>query len=236
MGFSRNPRCPRDTDGRCLHCTMGDVSARGKRRHLLVRGQLRDLAYQLFPHLPNNTQGHVANVLYSEIRELHKGQDHAFLISVPVVLHTKPLSLIAWHYRNSTATARLITGVPPCNYAATEPWAMACMEALGIIQLKPNESKQTAGQVNHQQAEQLIDSFSALGQIQAELRPHSGFSTELLRTGQGCQQLFERFGVRFLPRPRPADRSIRHTSEGSMQGVSNLRKWPDGSDRQHATW
>ena len=72
MGFSRNPCCPRDADGRCLRCTMEDVTARSKLRHLLVRGQLRDLVHQLFSHLPNNTRGHVANVLYREVRDLHR--------------------------------------------------------------------------------------------------------------------------------------------------------------------
>ncbi len=81
MGFIHNHRCPRDADGRCLHCTMEDVSARSKLRHLLVRGQLRDLIHQLFSHLPQNTQGQVANVFYREARDLHRGQDHAFLIT-----------------------------------------------------------------------------------------------------------------------------------------------------------
>jgi hypothetical protein len=75
----------------------------------------------------------VANVFYRETWDLHRGQDrhHAFLISVPVVLHNKILSLISWHYKN--LTAKLITGVPPSNPADTEPWAMACIEALGAI-------------------------------------------------------------------------------------------------------
>jgi hypothetical protein len=38
-------RCPRDAGGRCLHCTMEDVSARSKLQHLLVRGKLRDLTH-----------------------------------------------------------------------------------------------------------------------------------------------------------------------------------------------
>jgi hypothetical protein len=88
-------RCPRDADGRCLHCTMEDVSARSKLRHLLVRGPLRDLTHQLFSHLPQNIQGQVASVFYREAGDLHRGQDHAFLISVPMVLHTKILSLVS---------------------------------------------------------------------------------------------------------------------------------------------
>ena len=108
MGFIHSHRCPRDTDGKCLHCTMEGVSARSKLRHLLVRGQLRDLNYQLFSHLPQNIQGQVTNIFYREARNLHRGQDHAFLISVPVVLHAKILSLISWHYKNFTA--KLITG------------------------------------------------------------------------------------------------------------------------------
>ena len=211
MGFRHNPRCPRDTDGRCLHCTMEDSSARSKMRHLMVRGQLRDLIHQLFSHLPNNIRGQVANVLFREVRDLHKGQDHAFLISVPVVLHTKLLSLIGWHYKN--CTAQLITSVPPYNPADTEPWAMACIEALGAIPIKPSESRQQAGQATHQRVDGLIAKHPTLGQIQAELRPHSGLSTELLRNMQGCQQLYEKFGIRLLPRPQPADWSIRHTSE-----------------------
>ncbi len=91
----------------------------------------------------------MANVFYREARDLHRGQDHAFLISFPVVLHTKILSLISWHYKN--LTAKLITGVPPSNPADTESWAMACIEALGAIQLKSvtkrGESGQKAGQV-----------------------------------------------------------------------------------------
>jgi hypothetical protein len=63
---------------------------------------------------------------------------------------------------------------------------MACIAALGTIQMKRSESGRTAGQANHQRVERLIDSHPALGQIQAELRPHSGLSAELLRTQQGC--------------------------------------------------
>ena len=211
MGFSRNPCCPRDADGRCLRCTMEDVTARSKLRHLLVRGQLRDLVHQLFSHLPNNTRGHVANVLYREVRDLHRGQDHAFLISVPVVLHAKLLSLIGWHYKNFTAM--LITGVPPGNPADTEPWAMACVEALGAIQLRQSEDRQAASQGGSHQGARHIDLNPALGQLQTQLLPHSGFSTELLRSRQGCQQLYDRLDIRLLPRPRPADWSIRHTSE-----------------------
>ena len=55
MGFSRNPCCPRDADGRCLRCTMEEVAARSKLRHLLVRGQLRDLVNQLFVIEPAHT-------------------------------------------------------------------------------------------------------------------------------------------------------------------------------------
>jgi hypothetical protein len=153
----------------------------------------------------------VANVFYREARDLHRGQDHAFLISVPVVLHSKILSLIGWHYKN--LTAKLITGVPPSNPADTEPWAMACIEALSAMQLKRGGTGPKTGQAHHQRAERLIDEHPALGQIQAELRPHSGFSTELLRTPHGCQQLYERLGIRLLPRPQPADWSVRHTSE-----------------------
>ena len=211
MGFSRNPCCPRDADGRCLRCTMEDFTARSKLRHLLVRGQLRDLVHQLFSHLPNNTRGHVANVLYREVRDLHRGQDHAFLISVPVVLHAKLLSLIGWHYKNFTAM--LITGVPPGNPADTEPWAMACVEALGAIQLRQSEDRQAASQGGSHQGARHIDLNPALGQLQTQLLPHSGFSTELLRSRQGCQQLYDRLDIRLLPRPRPADWSIRHTSE-----------------------
>jgi hypothetical protein len=101
----------------------------------------------------------VANVFYREARDLHRGQDHAFLISVPVVLHTKIPSLISWHYKN--LTAKLITSVPPSNPAATEPWAMACIEALSPIQLKRGETGQKAGQANHHRAERLIDEHPA---------------------------------------------------------------------------
>ena len=167
MGFGHNAQCPRDTDGRCLHCVMEDTAARSKLRHLLVRGQLRDLNYQLFSHLPQNIQGQVTNVFYREARDLHRGQDHAFLISVPVVLHAKILSLISWHYKNFTA--KLITGVPPSNPADTEPWAMACIEALSVIQMKRSENGVRAAQVNHQRAERLIEKHPTLGQIQAEL-------------------------------------------------------------------
>jgi hypothetical protein len=130
---------------------------------------------------------------------------------VTVSKTTTVLSLISWHYKSFTA--KLVTGIPPSNPADTEPWAMACIEALGAIQLKRVESGQMAGQANHQRADRLSDQYSALGQIQAEIRPHSGFSTELLRTPQGCQQLYERLGIRLLPRPRPADWSLRHTLE-----------------------
>jgi hypothetical protein len=92
---------------------------------------------------------------------------------------------------------------------------MECRAALVNIQLKPIRGTQLAVQDVNQQAERLVNSApaAALGQIRVELRPHSGYSTELLRTPQGCQQLYERFGIRLLPRPRPADWSIRHTSE-----------------------
>jgi len=211
MGFSRNPRCPRDADGRCLHCTMEDSAARSKLRHLLVRGQLRDLIHQLFSHLPNNTRGHIANILYREVRDLHRGQDHAFLISVPMVLHSKLLSLIGWHYKN--LTAMLITSVPPGNPADKEPWAMACVEALDAIQLRPREDRQAASHGTQPQVERLTGLHPTLGRLRPQLLPHSGFSSELLRTSQGCQQLYDRLDIQSLPRPRPADWSIRHTSE-----------------------
>jgi hypothetical protein len=71
---------------------------------------------------------------------------------------------------------------------------MACIDALGTgtIQMKrsePESGRTPAGQANHQRVERLIDSHPALGQIQAELRPHSGLSAELLRTQQGCLAL-----------------------------------------------
>ena len=132
-----------------------------------------------------------------------------------MIVHVKLLGLISWHYKNYTA--KLITGVPPCNYAATEPWAMACMEAMGTIQLKPVQGVHGTNPGTPLQVAQLIAKYPMLGQLQAVLRPHSGFSTELLRTRQGCQQLYERFGIRLLPRPRPADWSIRHTSEAKCK-------------------
>ena len=90
---------------------------------------------------------------------------------------------------------------------------MACVEALGATQLRQSEDRQEADQGNCHQGERHIDSYPALGQLQTQLLPHSGFSTELLRSRQGCQQLYDRLDIRLLPRPRPADWSIRHTSE-----------------------
>ena len=75
MGFHHTSKCPRDIDGRCLSCTTTDVKSRPKLRSfkLLVRDQIRDLVHALFSHLPGNTQGHEANILYRQAR-VHFGR------------------------------------------------------------------------------------------------------------------------------------------------------------------
>ena len=77
---------------------------------------------------------HVANILYRQARSLHRGQDHALMISVPAVIHFKLLSLIAWHHYDSTV--RLIQSVPRLDYSASEPWAMECRRELATVQLR----------------------------------------------------------------------------------------------------
>jgi hypothetical protein len=135
LGVHRNPKCPRDVDGRCIGCTTTDVKSRPKLRSLLVRDQIRDLTHALFSHLPTNTQGFVANILYRQARSLHRGQDHSLMISVPAVIHFKILGLIAWHYYD--CTVRFIQSVPKIDYAAGEPWAMECCRELAGVQLQP---------------------------------------------------------------------------------------------------
>jgi hypothetical protein len=86
---------------------------------LLIRDQIRDLTHALFSHLATNAQGYVANILFRHVRSLHRGQDHLLMISVPAVIHSKILGLIAWHYYDRTA--RFIQSVPKHDYAADEP-------------------------------------------------------------------------------------------------------------------
>jgi len=53
------------TASACI-CTMEDVSARSKLRHLLVRGQLQASIITVLSHLPENIQGQVTNAFFIE--------------------------------------------------------------------------------------------------------------------------------------------------------------------------
>ena len=90
---------------------------------------------------------------------------------------------------------------------------MTCVEALDAIQLRPQEARRMVRQGIQPQVARHIDLHPALGLLRPKLLPHSGFSSELLQTSQGCQQLYDRLDIQSPPRPRPADWSIRHTSE-----------------------
>jgi hypothetical protein len=82
-GFRQNPRCPRDTDGRCLRRTMegGTTYRNSKLRRITSALRHRYVGQLIEEQTPGNTQGHVANVLYRNFRDLHRGRDHAFPIS-----------------------------------------------------------------------------------------------------------------------------------------------------------
>ena len=211
MGFHHTSQCPRDVNGRCLSCTTTDATARPKLRSLLVRDQIRDLVHALFSHLPSNTQGHVANILYRQARTLHRGQDHSFMISIPAVIHFKILSLIAWHHYDSTI--RFIQSVPRLDYAASEPWAMECRRELMTVELRAKQPTQSQSQEVVEAAEEFFRGSPNLKALKVQLRSHSGVSAELLHTPDGCRLLYDRLGIRELTLPEPADWSIRHTSE-----------------------
>ena len=94
---------------------------------------------------------------------------------------------------------------------------------MGTIQLKPVQGRPGTKQGNSLQVEQLIAKHPTLGQLSAVLRPHSGLSTELLQSRQGCQQLYERFGIRLLPGTAASGR-LEYTPHlrGQVQGVPHL--------------
>ena len=211
MGFHHTPKCPRDVDGRCLSCTTIDAQARPKLRSLLVRDQIRDLTHALFSHLPTNTQGFVSNILYRQARTLHRGQDHSLMISIPAVIHFKILSLLAWHYYDSTV--RFIQSVPKHDYAASEPWAMECRKELMLVQLQKRQSPQQTPPEVADKEEEFFRGSPSLKTLKYHLRSHSGLSASLLHTADGCRLLYDRLGIRELSRPDPADWSLRHTSE-----------------------
>ncbi len=215
MGMHISTKCPRDVDGRCLSCTTTDVNSRPKLRSLLIRDQIRDLAHALFAHLPCNTQGHVANILYRQARTLHRGQDHALMISIPAVIHFKLLSLIAWHHYGSTV--RLIQSVPKVDYAASEPWAMECRQELATVQLRARPPPPSESQEAVDLEEEFFKGSPSLKALKIQLRQHCGLSTSLLHTPEGCRLLYDRLGIRDLSWPSPADWSIRHTSEAKCK-------------------
>jgi len=137
------------------------------------------------------------------------------MISVPAVIHFKLLSLIAWHYYDRTV--RLIQSVPRLDYAASEPWAMECRRELEAVQLRPAPSSQLLPQELVEQKEEFFRHSPNLKALKMQLRPHSGLSASLLHTPEGCRLLYDRFGIRDLSWPAPADWSIRHTSEAKCK-------------------
>ena len=134
---------------------------------------------------PGNTQGHVANVLYRNFRDLHRGRDHALPISVRAVIHFS--SPIAWHHRGPVA--RRITTAPRHRCAATAPCAMACRGALDHS--ASAASGNTVGRARYPSEAEACGWLlaPALGQLRGRLRSHCGFSAEL-RTQEGCQMLY----------------------------------------------
>jgi hypothetical protein len=212
MGFHHTSKCPRDVDGRCLSCTTTDAKSRPKLRSLLIRDQIRDLTHALFSHMATITQGHVAKILFQQVRTLHRGQDHSLMISVPAVIHLKVLGLIAWHYYDRTV--RFIQSVPKRDYAADGPWAMECRKELETTQLQQKPSSSSRPLEIIEAEEEFLRGCSSLKALRVQLRPHSSMSASLLHTADGCRLLYDRrLGFRDLSQPDPADWSIRHTSE-----------------------
>jgi hypothetical protein len=95
-----------------------DAKSRPKLRSLLIRDQIRDLTHALFSHLATNTQGYAANILFRQVRTLHRGQDHSLMISVPAIIHVKVLGLLAWHYYDRAVRFKFIQSAPKRDYAA----------------------------------------------------------------------------------------------------------------------
>ena len=230
LGFHHTPKCPRDGDGRCLSCTSMDDRSRQKLRSLLIRDQIRDLTHALFSHLATNAQGYVANILFRHVRSLHRGQDHLLMISVPVVIHSKILGLIAWHYYDRTV--RFIQSVPKHDYAASEPWAMECRKELATIHLHPVQPSPSRPLDIVEEEEEFFRGSASLKALRIQLRSHSSMSTSLLHTPAGCRLLYDRLGIQELSRPEPADWCIRHTSEARCKicGVfeNDLMEVPEG--------
>ena len=215
LGFHRSPKCPRDVDGRCLSCTSMDAKSRPKLRSLLIRDQIRDLTHALFSHLATNTQGYVANILFRQVRTLHRGHDHLLMISVPAVIHLKVLGLLAWHYYDKTV--RFIQSVRKCDYSADEPWAMECRKELATIQFQQPLTSQSRPTEVAEEEEEFFRGSASLRALRVQLRPHSSMSASLLHTPEGCRLLYDRLGIHELSQPDPADWCIRHTSEAQCK-------------------
>jgi hypothetical protein len=192
-----------------------DAKSRQKLRSLLIRDQIRDLTHALFSHLATNTQGYVANImiLFQHVRSLHRGQDHLLMISVPAVIHSKILGLLAWHYYDKTV--RFIQSVPKRDFAADGPWAMECRKELATIHLQPVQPSHWQSRPLDivEEEEELFRGSASLKALRIQLRPHSSMSASLLHTPEGCRLLYDRLGIHELPQPEPADWCIRHTSE-----------------------
>jgi len=88
------------------------------------------------------------------------------MISIPAVIHFKILSLIAWHYYNSTI--RFIQSVPRVDYAASETWAMECRRELSTVELRPKQPLQPQLQERREKEEEFFQGSPNLKALVAQ--------------------------------------------------------------------
>jgi hypothetical protein len=108
------------------------------------------------------------------------------MISVPVIIHSKILGLIAWHYYDRTV--RFIQSVPKQDYAATEPWAMECRKELATIHLHPVQPSPSRPLDIVEEEEEFFRGSASLKALRIQLRSHSSMSTSLEITSAASHQ------------------------------------------------
>ena len=144
-GFRQNPRCPRDTDGRCLRRTMEDgTSYRDSKFRRITSAPRHRYAGQLIEEqTPPRTHTRTAQrpnspLVFPPARQLSRPCGECALQELPefaprarsclsdqrrAVIHFTLRSPIAWHHRGPVV--RRITTAPRHRCAATAPCAMA---------------------------------------------------------------------------------------------------------------
>ena len=84
------PRC-KGYPSVCQGCTravyIAFTNPQWRLRHLLVRGQLRDLCCHFLRFLPSNTGNQVVCILQRELCDLHSTLDRKYLLGIPARIY-----------------------------------------------------------------------------------------------------------------------------------------------------